>query len=55
MSIRQPEILPQIRGGSSIPRWKFADDSGLMHGILFRAQGYPNGIPIEAMNFPGAK
>lgn len=55
LSIRQSEIFPQIRDGSSIPRGKVADDFGLTPGIPLREQGYPNGIPIEVMNFPGAK
>lgn len=32
-----------------------AEDFGLIPGVPLREQGYPNGIPIEVMNFPGAK
>lgn len=55
LSIRQSEIFPQIRDGSSIPRGKVARDFGLIPGKPLREQGYPNGIPIEIKNFPGAK
>ncbi|UVJ42908.1 hypothetical protein NVV94_20295 [Pseudomonas sp. LS1212] len=55
LSIRQSEIFPQIRDGSSIPRGKVARDFGLIPGKPLREQGYPNGIPVETMNFPGAK
>ncbi|WP_167362841.1 hypothetical protein, partial [Pseudomonas cuatrocienegasensis] len=55
LSIRQSEIFPQIRDGNSIPRGKVARDFGLIPGKPLREQGYPNGIPVETMNFPGAK
>ena len=55
LSIRQSEIFPQIRDGSSIPRGRVAEDFGLIPGVSLREQGYPNGVPIEIMNFPGAK
>ena len=54
LSIRQSEIFPQIRDGNSIPRGKVARDFGLIPGKPLREQGYPNGIPIEMINFPGA-
>lgn len=55
LSIRQSEIFPQIKDGSSIPRGKVAESFGLTPSVLLKEQGYPNGIPIEIMNFPGAK
>lgn len=55
LSIRQSEIFPQIRDGSSIPRGQVAESFGLTPGKPLREQGYPNGIPIEIINFPGAK
>ncbi|MDF7797809.1 hypothetical protein P4A91_25350, partial [Pseudomonas syringae] len=55
LSIRQSEIFPQIENGNSIPRGKVAESFGLKSGIPLKEQGYPNGIPIEIMNFPGAK
>jgi filamentous hemagglutinin len=55
LSIRQSEIFPQIKDGSSIPRGKVAESFGLKPGVPLKEQGYPNGIPIEIMNFPGAK
>jgi filamentous hemagglutinin len=55
LSIRQSEIFPQIKDGSSIPRGKVAESFGLKPGVPLKEQGYPNGIPIEIMKFPGAK
>ncbi|KIV69634.1 putative large exoprotein involved in heme utilization or adhesion of ShlA/HecA/FhaA family [Pseudomonas sp. FeS53a] len=55
LSIRQSEIFPQIRDGSSIPRGKVAESFGLTPGVPLKDQGYPNGIPIEIINFPGAR
>lgn len=55
LSIRQSEIFPQIKDGTSIPRGKVAESFGLTPGVPLKGQGYPNGIPIEIMNFPGAK
>lgn len=55
LSIRQSEIFPQIRDGNSIPRGQVAENFGLIPGKPLREQGYPNGIPVEVMNFPGAK
>ncbi|WP_367393241.1 hemagglutinin repeat-containing protein [Pseudomonas sp. X4] len=55
LSIRQSEIFPQIKDGASIPRGKVAESFGLTPGVPLKDQGYPNGIPIEIMNFPGAK
>jgi hypothetical protein len=55
LSIRQSEIFPQIRDGSSIPRGQVAERFGLIPGKALKDQGYPNGIPIEVMIFPGAK
>jgi filamentous hemagglutinin len=55
LSIRQSEIFPQIKDGDSIPRGKVAESFGLKSGVPLKEQGYPNGIPIEIMNFPGAK
>ncbi|MCW8890599.1 MAG: hypothetical protein OQL20_08075, partial [Sedimenticola sp.] len=54
LTIRQSEIYPQIKDGSSIPRGKVAAEFGLMPGIPLRDQGYPDGIPIEIRTFPGA-
>jgi filamentous hemagglutinin len=51
LSIRQSEIFPQIRDGSSIPREKVAESFGLRPGVPLKKQGYPNGIPAEIMNF----
>ena len=53
LSIRQSQIFPQIRDGSSIPRGRVAVEFGLKPGIPLRDQGYPNGIPIEIQTFPG--
>lgn len=55
LSIRQSEIFPQIKDGSSIPRGKVAESFGLAPGVPLKDQGYPNGVPIEIINFPGAK
>lgn len=55
LSIRQSEIFPQIKDGNSVPVGKIAYNFGLKPGIPLKDQGYPNGIPIEIMNFPGAK
>ncbi|WP_299085615.1 DUF637 domain-containing protein [uncultured Ruegeria sp.] len=55
LTIRQSQIYPQIRDGSSIPRGQVAADFGLKPGVPLREQGYPNGIPIEVRNFPGAQ
>jgi filamentous hemagglutinin len=55
LSIRQSEIFPKIKDGTSIPRGKVAESSGLIPGAPLKDQGYPSGIPIEIMNFPGAK
>ncbi|MDF3931344.1 hypothetical protein [Pseudomonas citronellolis] len=54
LSIRQSEIFPQIKDGDSTPRGKVAESFGLIPGIPLKNQGYPNGIPIEIINFPGA-
>ena len=51
----QSEIFPQIRDGSSVPRGQVAELFGLTPGKPLREQGYPNGIPIEVLNFPGVK
>src|SRR5690606_11413598 len=55
LSIRQSEIFPQIESGDSIPRGAVAKAFGLIPNISLRQQGYPNGIPIEVWQFPGAK
>ena len=55
LSIRQSEIYPQISNGDSIPRGKVAKEFGLEVGIPLKDQGYPNGIPIEIIRFPGAQ
>jgi len=55
LSIRQTEIFPQIKDGDAIPVGEVAREFGLTPGKPLREQGYPNGIPIEMMNFPGAK
>jgi len=55
LSIRQSEIFPQIKDGTSISRGKVAESFGLTPGVQLKDQGYPNGIPIEVINFPGAK
>ena len=55
LSIRQSEIFPQIRDGSSIPRGDVAEKFGLTPGLPLRDQGYPNGIPFETRYFPGAQ
>lgn len=39
----------QILGG------EVAESFGLKSGAPLKKQGYPNGIPIEIMNFPRAK
>ncbi len=53
-TIRQSQIFPQIKDGSSIPRGDVARRFGLKPDIPLREQGYPNGIPIEIKRFPGA-
>ncbi len=55
LSIRQSEIFPQIENGNSIPRGQVAREFGLISGIPLKDQGYPNGIPVEPLRFPGAK
>ena len=55
LSIRQSEIFPQIENGNSIPRGQVAREFGLIPGIPLKEQGYPNGIPVEPLRFPGAK
>ncbi|MFE0838446.1 hemagglutinin repeat-containing protein, partial [Achromobacter insolitus] len=55
LSIRQSEIFPQIKEGSSIPRGKVAESFGLKSGVPLKDQGYPDGVPIEIMNFPGVR
>ncbi len=55
LSIRQSEIFPQIKDGSSIPRGHVAESFGLIPGVPLKDQGYPNGIPIEIINFSGAR
>ncbi|MHA6848779.1 hemagglutinin repeat-containing protein, partial [Ralstonia syzygii] len=55
LSIRQSEIFPQIKDGSAIPRGEVARAFGLKPGVALKYQGYPDGIPVEIMNFPGAK
>jgi len=55
LSLRQSEIFPQIRDGESIPRGRVAEEFGLVPGVPLKDQGYPNGIPVETVNFPGAK
>lgn len=32
-----------------------AESFGLKPGVPLKERGYPNGIPIELMKFPGAK
>ncbi len=54
LSIRQTEIFPQIRDGNAIPRGNVAARFGLRPGVRLKDQGYPNGIPIEVREFPGA-
>lgn len=55
LSVRQSEIFPQISSGDAIPTGRVARDFGLKAGIPLREQGYPNGIPIDMVRFPGAK
>lgn len=55
LSIRQSEIFPQMENGNSIPRGQVAREFGLIPGIPLKDQGYPNGIPVEPLRFPGAK
>jgi len=54
LSIRQSEIFPQIKDGNAIPRGEVAKQFGLIQGTPLKEQGYPNGIPIEVIRFPGA-
>jgi filamentous hemagglutinin len=54
LSIRQTDIFPQIENGNAIPRGNVARRFGLRPGVALKDQGYPNGIPIEIKNFPGA-
>jgi len=54
LSIRQSEIFPQISSGDAIPVGRIAKQFGFRAGIPLKDQGYPNGIPIEIINFPGA-
>ncbi len=35
--------------------WREDFSFGLTPGVPLKEQGYPNGIPIEIVNFPGAK
>ncbi len=55
LSIRQSEICPQIRNSDAIPRGQVAEDFGLIPGIPLKEQDYPNGIPIEVVQFEGLK
>src|SRR5690606_28163623 len=55
LSIRQSENFPQIKDGDAIPVGKVARDLGLIPGKPLKDQGYPNGIPVEEINFPGAQ
>ena len=55
LSIRQSEIFPQIRDGDAIPVGKVAQEFGLRPGVPLKYQGYPDGIPVEEVRFPGVK
>ena len=55
LSIRQTAIFPQIQNGDAIPSGQVAQRFGLRPGIPLKDQGYPNGIPIEVREFPGAR
>lgn len=54
LSLRQSQIFPQIRNGDAIPTGKVAKRLGLILGVPLREQGYPNGIRIRVLRFPGA-
>lgn len=43
------------KNGDSIPRGLVAEQFGLVPGIPLKEQGYPDGIGIEILNFPGVK
>lgn len=55
LSTRQLEIFPQIQDGSSIPRGRVARAFGFDSERPLKDQGYPNGIRIDVIRFPGAK
>jgi len=54
LSIRQSEIFPQIKDGNAIPRGEFARQLKLDPTLPLKDQGYPNGIHIDVLPFPGA-
>ena len=53
LSIRQSQIFPQIENGDAIPRGQVAADFNLTPGLALKDQGYPDGIRIEELRFPG--
>lgn len=55
LSERQSHIFPQIKNGNSIPRGKVAKDFGLIPNLPLKDHGYPDGIIVNVITFPGAK
>ncbi|WP_150601115.1 hypothetical protein [Pandoraea fibrosis] len=52
---RQSDIFPQILDGSAIPRGSIAEEFGFTKKRPLSEQGYPNGIRIDVIKFPGVE
>lgn len=50
---RQAKIYPLMGTGHAIPTGNVARRFGLTPGIPLSHQGYPDGIPVTIMTFPG--
>ena len=46
--------MPPFKDGGAVLRGRVAERFGLRPGVALRGQGYPNGIPIEVIEFPRA-
>ena len=53
LSLRQTQIFPQIKNGDAIPTGKVAKAFGLIPGVPLKDQGFPNGIKLRTLRFPG--
>ncbi len=51
--VRQSSIYPQIQNGDAIPMTDKLMEFGIMAGTPLKDQGYPNGINVYTVRFPG--
>ncbi len=53
LSVRQSSIYPQIQNGDAIPMTDKLKRFDIRAGTPLKDQGYPNGINVYTVRFPG--